>query len=154
MYVGDLTDVLETHWSTKVNEKTHAFWSHRQLLDRITLTFGDVGIAVREVSESKTSSECPACHGESIGRSGDSFRCEACGLEAHADVVGAWNMLQSEGGPMARPAALSADRGRDAPTDGAYWQWNDHNWTPAEFGEQSWSPDQPSLSKPASSQPG
>ena len=154
VYVGDLTDVLETHWSTEVNEKTHAFWSHRQLLDRITLTFGDVGIAVTEVSESETSSECPACHAESSGRSGDSFRCEACGLEAHADVVGAWNMLQSEVGPMARPAALSADRGRDAPTDGAYWQWNDHDWTPAEFGEQSWSPDQPSVSEPASSQPG
>ncbi|AKH96528.1 IS1341-type transposase [Halanaeroarchaeum sulfurireducens] len=41
-----------------------------------------------------------------------------------------------------------------SPTDGAYWQWNDHEWTPAVFGEHSWSPDQPSVSEPASSQPG
>ncbi|QSG16300.1 Transposable element (plasmid) [Halapricum desulfuricans] len=69
-------------------------------------------------------------------------------------MAGAWNMLQSEMGPMARPAALSAERDRDAPTDGAYWQWNEHDWIPADFGEQSRSLDQPSLSKPASSQPG
>ncbi len=28
VYVGDLSDVLEAHWSSTVNEKTHAFWSH------------------------------------------------------------------------------------------------------------------------------
>ncbi|MDR5656962.1 transposase [Halodesulfurarchaeum sp. HSR-GB] len=154
VYVGDLTDVLETHWSADVNEKTHEFWSHRQLVDRITLTLGDVGISVRETGEYNSSSECPKCGSTSVIRSGDSFRCDACELEAHADVAGAWNILQSEVGPMARPAALSAERGRDAPYEGAYWQWNDHDWTPASFGEQLWSPDQPSLSEPASSQPG
>jgi putative transposase len=83
------------------------------------------------------------------------LRYEACDLEAHADVAGAWNLLQSEVGPIARPAALSVEPGRDAPLDeGTYWQWNDHEWTPAEFGEQSWSPNQPSVSEPASSQPG
>ncbi|CCQ33142.1 Neutral proteinase [Halorhabdus tiamatea SARL4B] len=154
VYVGDLTDVLETHWSADVNEKTHAFWSHRQLVERITLTLGDVGITVMETGEYDSSSECPMCGSGAVTRSGDSFRCDACDLEAHADVVGAWNILQSEVGPMARPAALSAERGRDAPTDGAYWQWNDHEWIPAKFGEQSWSLDQPSVSEPASSQPG
>ena len=154
VYVGDLTDVLSTHWSTDVNKKTHSFWSHRQLVDRIELTLSDVGITVTETAEYDSSSECPACGSDAVTRNGDSFRCEACDLEAHADVAGAWNLLQSEVGPMARPAALSAERGRDAPTDGAYWQWNDHDWIPAEFGEQSWSLDQPSVSKPASSQPG
>ncbi|AKH97892.1 RNA-guided endonuclease InsQ/TnpB family protein [Halanaeroarchaeum sulfurireducens] len=154
VYVGDLTDVLSTHWSAEVNEKTHAFWSHRQLVDRITLTLGDVGITVTETGECESSSQCPACGNVGVTRSGDSFRCDACGLEAHADVAGAWNILQSEVGPMARPAGLSAERGRDAPADGAYWQWNDHEWTPAVFGELSWSLDQPSVSEPASSQPG
>jgi putative transposase len=51
VYVGDLTDVLSTPWSADVNEKTHAFWSHRQLVDRITLTLGDVGITVTETGE-------------------------------------------------------------------------------------------------------
>jgi len=154
VYVGDLTNVLETHWCNDVNEKTHAFWSHRQLVERIKLTLGDVGITVTETSEYGSSSECPACGSDAVTRSGDSFRCEACDLEAHADVAGAWNLLQSEDGPMARPAALSVERGRDAPHEGAYWQWNDHEWTPDDFGDHSWSPDQPSVSEPASSQPG
>jgi len=73
-------------------------------------------------------------------------------VTVHSDLAGAWNILQSEGGPMARPAGLSAERNRD--TDEAYWQWNDHNLIPVEFREQSRSLDQPSISKPARSQPG
>ena len=154
MYVGDLTGVLSTHWSSEVNEKTHAFWSHRQLVARVDLTLGDVGITVTETDEYDSSSQCPACGSDVVTRNGDSFRCEACELTAHADVAGAWNILQSEVEPMARPAALSAGRGSDAPPDGAYWQWNDHEWTPAGYGEHSWLSDQPSVSKPARSQPG
>ncbi len=154
VYVGELTDVLDTHWSAEVNEKTHAFWSHRQLLERIELTLGDVGICVAEVSEANSSGKCPECRSSDVTRTGDSFRCHDCRLDAHSDVAGAWNIVQSEVGPMARPAALSAERGRDVPQEGAYWQWNEHDWIPADFGEQSRSLDQPSLSKPASSQPG
>jgi len=159
VYVGDLTDVLDTHWSATVNEKTHQFWSHRQLLDRIRLTVEDVGITVKSVSEADSSSECPACRSADVSRTGDGFRCHECELDAHSDIVGAWNVLQSAVGPMARPAALSAERGRDAPEnseecDGAYWEWNDHDWTPAVFGEHSRSTDQTSFSEPASSQPG
>lgn len=43
--------MLGTHWSADVNEKTHAFWSHRQLINRIELTLGDVGITVEQVNE-------------------------------------------------------------------------------------------------------
>ena len=154
VYVGNLTGVLSTHWSTEVNEKTHAFWSHRQLVKQIKLTLGDVGITVTKTDEYESSSQCPACKSGAVTRRGDLFRCDACSLEAHADVAGAWNLLQSEGGPMARPAALSVERGRDAPHEGAYWQWNDHNWIPAEYEERSWSPDQTSISEPESSQPG
>ncbi|ELY37653.1 IS1341-type transposase [Natronorubrum tibetense GA33] len=60
VYVGDLTDILDTHWSAEVNEKTHAFWSHRQLIDRLELTLGDIGISVEQVSEAHSSSECPS----------------------------------------------------------------------------------------------
>ncbi|MFC4247678.1 transposase [Natribaculum luteum] len=154
VYVGDLTDVLDTHWSAEVNEKTHSFWSHRQLVDRIELTFGDVGITVEEVSEADSSSQCPECGSSDVGRDGDSFRCHDCELDAHSDVVGAWNVLRSEVGPMARPAALSAERDRDAPESGAYWEWNGHDWIPASFGEQSCPGDQTSVGKPVSSQPG
>lgn len=34
-----------------MNEKTHALWSHRQLVERIRLTFEDGGITVETVSE-------------------------------------------------------------------------------------------------------
>ena len=155
VYVGDLTDVLDAHWSTSVNEKTHSFWSHRQLLNRIDLTFGDVGIDVVEVSEADSSSSCPACGSEAVRRQGDEFRCQDCELEAHSDVVGAWNVLQAEEGPMARPAVLRAGRRRDASPDrGAYWEWNGHEWTPAVFGERSRPVDRTSVGEPASSQPG
>ena len=153
--MGDLTDVLDAHWSTSVNEKTHSFWSHRQLLNRIDLTFGDVGIDVVEVSEADSSSSCPACGSEAVRRQGDEFRCQDCELEAHSDVVGAWNVLQAEEGPMARPAVLRAGRRRDASPDrGAYWEWNGHEWTPAVFGERSRPVDRTSVGEPASSQPG
>lgn len=153
VYVGDLTDVLTTHWSATVNEKTHAFWSHRQLLYRLELTLGDVDIRVKQVSEVDSSSKCPECESEKVRRTGDRFHCQSCGLYAHSDVVGAWNVMQSEERPMARPAALSSGRGRDAPTNGAYWEWDGHVWRPTDW-EQSWPVDQTSVSEPVSSQPG
>nr|WP_241434390.1 transposase [Natronorubrum tibetense] len=94
------------------------------------------------------------CGSENASRDGDSFRCHDCELDAHSDTVGAWNLLQNEVGPMARPAALAAGRGRDVPTDGTYWEWDGHDWKPAVFGEQSCPVDQTSVGKPASSQPG
>ncbi|WP_458210477.1 RNA-guided endonuclease TnpB family protein [Haladaptatus sp. NG-SE-30] len=154
VYVGDLTDVLEAHWNATVNEKTHAYWSHRQLVDRLELTLGDIGITVEQVNEFDSSSECPECGSDDVTREGDSFRCHDCKLDAHSDVAGAWNLLQNEVRPMARPAALSAGRDRDAPVNGAYWEWNGHDWTPASFGEQSSPVDQTSISESVSSQPG
>ena len=158
VYVGDLSDVLESHWSSTVNEKTHSFWSHGQLVERITLTLGDVGISVTEVSEAGSSSECPKCDSPNVRRDSDEFRCHECGLEAHSDVVGAWNLLQAEVGPMARPAGLRAERRRDSSQscngEGAYWEWNEHDWTLTGFEEQSGSIDQTRISKPVSSQLG
>jgi hypothetical protein len=70
--------------------------------------------------------------------------------------VGDWlsDELLTVVGAMVRPATLSAERDRDALMDGAYWQWNEHDWIPSEFGKQSQSLDQPSVSEPVSSQPG
>ncbi|MFC7208992.1 transposase [Natronoarchaeum sp. GCM10025321] len=128
VYVGDLTDVLDAHWSATVNEKTHAFWSHRQLVERLYLTLGDVGISIEQMSEADSSSECPKRGSQHTSRNVDSFRCHDCKFDAHSDIAGAWNLLQTTVGPMARPAALSAERDRDAPTDGTYWEWNGDDW--------------------------
>ena len=157
VYVGDLSDVLESHWSATVNEKTHSFWSHGQLTDRLKLTLGDVGISVTEMSEEGSSSECPECNSRHIYRDGDEFRCTNCGLEAHSEIVGAWNLLQQEVGPMARPAGLGAERRRDVSQsssgEGAYWEWNEHDWILDDCEELSDSRDQTRISKPVSSQP-
>ncbi len=152
--VGDLTDVLGTHWSATVTEKTHNFWSHRQLGDRLELTLGDAGITVEQVSDADSSSQCPECGSETVTHDGEEFCCQDCELDAHSDVAGAWNLSESEGGPMARPVALSADRERDPPREGAYWEWNGHDWTPSSVGDQSRPVEQPSISEPARSQPG
>ena len=140
VYVGDVTDVLDSHWSARVNEKNHAFWSHGELFERVSLTMGDVGIRVEQVPEQDTSSACSDCGSNNVTRNSDEFRCHECELEAHADIVGAWNILQSEEGSMARPAALHAERCRDASSQlqrGAYCEWNDHEWQPVVFGNRS-----------------
>jgi putative transposase len=85
VYGGDLTDVLDTHWSAAVNEKSRTFWFHRQLLERIELTLGDGGITVQEVSEAGSSSECPECGSSNVTRTGYSFRCHDCELDVHSE---------------------------------------------------------------------
>jgi len=137
-----------------VNEKTRAFWSHRQLADRIKHTFGDVRIDAKAVGERDSSSECPECGSDDVVRAGDELRCHDCGLDAHSDVAGAWNLLQSEVGPMARPVALSAERDMDVPVNRAYCEWDEHDWIPGSFGEQSSPTAQTNVGEPASSQPG
>lgn len=87
IYVGDLTDVLATHWSTRVNEKTHQFWAFRSFIDRIATTAEEYGIEVEVRSEAWTTQTCPACgEREETTRSADVFRC-SCGYEGHADLT-------------------------------------------------------------------
>ena len=61
VYVGDLTDVLETHWSVRVNAKTHNFWAFRAFVDRLSYTAEEYGITVEVRPEAWTSQECPNC---------------------------------------------------------------------------------------------
>jgi putative transposase len=131
LYVGELDDVREEHWSATVNEKTDLFWAHGRFRERL----GDVledecGIAVQEESEGGSSSTCPACGGEDVHRSGDDLQCLWCGFEGHSDLVGAANFLAEQadidrGEPMARLAA----RGQNSPRDAvACLEWDDHRW--------------------------
>lgn len=89
VYVGDVSDVLSTHWSATVNQKTHNFWSHGQLTDRLEETFTVAGLQFEDVPEYDTSSTCPYCASDNVSRSGDEFSCNECELESHADIVGA-----------------------------------------------------------------
>ena len=41
VYVGELTDVLETHWSVRVNERTHIFWAFKKFIHRLACVYND-----------------------------------------------------------------------------------------------------------------
>lgn len=165
VYVGDVSGVLSTHWSTTVNQKTHSFWSHGQLIDRLCETFEVAGVELTEAPEFDTSSTCPSCASENVTRNGDEFGCKECGVEAHSDIVGAslilagnkdvdvskWFEPSDSRGSMARPAPRSAGRLRDGHTV-TYLQWDDHEWNPvvSETVETLGSLDQRGLSEPES----
>ena len=118
VYVGDLTDVLGTHWCADVNAKTHQFWAFRAFIDPLSHTAEEYGITVEEESEADTTRTCPACgEQDATDRDGDVFRCP-CGHEAHADLCASRTFLErqagKEVGSMARPVRL---------------KWDDHNWS-------------------------
>jgi putative transposase len=129
LYVGELDDVREAHWSATVNEKTDLFWAHGRFRDRLhDVLEEESGITVTERSEAGTSSRCPSCGDDAVNRAGDLLQCLSCGFEGHADVAGAVNFLveQANGDrPMARPEA----RGQNSPRDaGACLEWDEHRW--------------------------
>ena len=116
LYVGDIEGVLSTHWSPRVNEKTHNFWAYRRFIDRLEDVCEEYGITVEEESEAWTSQACPACgEREETIRHEDSLTCP-CGFEGHADLVASESFLRqqhTERGAMARPV---------------YLKWNNHEW--------------------------
>ncbi len=119
VYVGDLTDVLETHWTTEVNEKTHNFWAFRRFINRLGHVCDEYGVEVVEKSEAFTTQTCPECgNSEDTHRDGDSFRCDNCGFAGHADLKSSRVFLHQETGSavgaMARPVCL---------------KWDDHSWS-------------------------
>mgnify|MGYP006283863779 CR=1 FL=1 len=94
VYVGDLTDVLETHWSVETNAKTHNFWAFRAFVNRLAYTAEEYGISVKVRSEAWTSQKCPNC-----GSTADTTRHQhtlscACGFEGHADLVASESFLR------------------------------------------------------------
>ena len=118
VYVGDLKDVLSTHWKPEVNAKTHNFWAFRRFIDRLEYVCAEYGIEVVEESESWTTQACPECGSrEETARNGDLFRC-VCGFEGHADLKASQLFLERETGTdvglMAQPVCL---------------EWDDHEWS-------------------------
>jgi putative transposase len=118
VYIGDLTDVLETHWSVETNAKTHNFWAFKKFTERLACTAEEYGIAVEEDSEAWTSQECPDCRStERTTRHQDTLTCR-CGFEGHADLTASETFLERHAeqtiGPMARPVRF---------------KWDDHNWS-------------------------
>ena len=128
VYVGDLTGVLETHWSVEVNAKIHNFWAFRAFVDRLACTAEEYGITVEIRCEAWTSQSCPDCAStESTTRHVDTLTC-ICGFEGHADSTASVTFLRNEEGdeqiarPMARPVCL---------------KWNNHEWRPTTVAQKS-----------------
>ncbi|MBX0294645.1 RNA-guided endonuclease InsQ/TnpB family protein [Haloarcula nitratireducens] len=118
VYVGDLTDVLETHWSVRTNQKTHNFWAFRQFVGRLVDTAEEYGITVKVRSEAWTSQECLNCGSTTeTTRHQDTLTCP-CGFEGHADLVASEAFLRRHETnfpwPMARPVRF---------------EWDDHRWS-------------------------
>ena len=117
VYVGDLTDVLETHWSVRTNQKTHNFWAFRAFIDRLVWTAEEFGIAVEVRPEAWTSQTCPRCGStEDTTRHQDTLTC-SCGFEGHADLTASETFLRRQTDvprPMARPVRF---------------KWDDHDWS-------------------------
>jgi len=119
VYVGDLTDVLETHWSCEVNEKTHQFWAYRAFIDRFACVCEKYGIRLEVESEASTSQEWPNCGStERTTRHQETLTCP-CGFEGHADLTASETVLRENSDtavrPIARPVRL---------------RWDNHEWRP------------------------
>jgi len=117
VYIGGLTDVLDTHWSVRVNAKTHNFWAFKQFTERLACTAEEYGISVEVRSEAWTSQECPQCGStDRTTRHQDTLTCP-CGFEGHADLTASETFLkrhtENAVRPMARPVRF---------------EWDNHQW--------------------------
>jgi putative transposase len=118
VYIGGLTDVLETHWSVETNAKTHNFWAFKQFTERLVCTAEEYGIAVEARSEAWTSQECPQCGStDRTTRHQDTLTCP-CGFESHADLTASETFLRRHTEQAVRPMARPVR-----------FEWDDHNWS-------------------------
>jgi putative transposase len=127
---GDLSDVLRTHWSARVNAKTHQFWSHGRFRRRMREVLeGECGIEVDEVGEYGSSATCPECGGERVDRDGDLLTCYDCSFEGHSDLAASENLLMANmDGSMARPAVSRENTTERRHGDVLRLEWDDHCW--------------------------
>jgi putative transposase len=118
VYIGGLTDVLETHWSVETNAKTHNFWAFKQFTERLACTAEEYGISVEVRSEAWTSQECPQCSStDRTTRHQDTLTC-SCGFEGHADLTASETFLKRHTEQAVRPMARPVR-----------FEWDDHNWS-------------------------
>ncbi len=117
VYIGSLTDVLETHWSVETNAKTHNFWAFKQFTERLACTAEEYGISVEVRSEAWTSQECPQCGStDRTTRHQDTLTCP-CGFEGHADLTASETFLERHTEQAVRPMARPVR-----------FQWDSHEW--------------------------
>lgn len=91
-----LEDLSKIRERTKVRRKQrylHNSWAFRELQSFVEYKAKEKGIAVVYVNPKYTSQTCPRCgHISRNNRKGREFRCEVCGYELNADLIGARNI--------------------------------------------------------------
>jgi len=110
VYVGALTDVLETHWSVETNAKTHNFWAFRAFVNRLACTAEEYGMSVEVRSEAWTSQECRTAVQQRTTT--PPRHAASCGFEGHADLTASETFLRRQTTvtrSMARPVCLKWD---------------------------------------------
>jgi len=95
-------------------------WSFHQLYTFLAYKAQAAGVPVVLVDPAHTSQTCPECgHCERSHRKSPSeFRCEACGHEQHADIVGARNIRNAALVQAKAPVARNANRRTGQPHKG------------------------------------
>ena len=126
VYIGGLTDVLDTHWSVKTNAKTHNFWAFKKFTERLACTTEEYGISVEVRSEAWTSQECPRCGStDRTTRHQDTLTCP-CGFQGHADLTASETFLERHTKQAVRPMARPVR-----------FQWDDHTWSESPRSQES-----------------
>ena len=136
VYVGALTDVLDTHWSVETNAKTHNFWAFRAFVKRLVCTAEEYGISVEVRSEAWTSQECPNCGStEDTTRHRNTLTCP-CGFEGHADLTASETFLRRHQNSTSSGwrTRRFASRQRQATVTRSMarpvcLKWDDHSWS-------------------------
>ena len=118
VYVGDLTNVLESHWSVEINAKIHNIWAFRKFVERLTKTAEEYGIDIEVRLESYTSQKCPDCGSTCrTTRHKDTLTC-SCGFEGHADLTASKTFLEQQINDSVRLMAQPVQ-----------FEWDDHIWS-------------------------
>ncbi|MEF8871307.1 MAG: transposase, partial [Haloarculaceae archaeon] len=137
VYIGGLTDVLETHWSVETNAKTHNFWAFKKFTERLACTAEEYGISVEIRSEAWTSQECPQCGStDRTTRHQDTLTCQ-CGFDGHADLTASETFLRRHQNSASSDWRTRHDVSRQRQTEKAVrpmarpvrFEWDDHEWS-------------------------
>ncbi len=145
VYIGGLTDVLETHWSVETNAKTHNFWAFKQFTERLGCTAEEYGISIEVQSEAWTSQECPQCGStDRTNRHQDTLTCP-CGFEGHADLTASETFLKRHQNSESSDWRTRHHVSRQRHTEQAVrpmarpvrFEWDDHDWSESSRSHES-----------------
>ena len=92
LVIGDVRDVADGVDCGKVQNGRMSRWNHGKIRQYIDYKAEAEGITVQLEDESYTSQTCPHCAHRHKPK-GRTYRCPACGFQAHRDVVGQINIL-------------------------------------------------------------